>query len=273
MQYPSQLSGRIWLIGGTQESAALAAAIAYASLPCTISVTTESALTLYSTASSLRVWVGRLTPEKLEEFLQQQQIVAVLDASHPYAVQISKTAIAAAQKRQIPYLRYERPMLEQGGILGAGEQGSRLDSFETLLSGNYLQGQRVLLTVGYRPLQLFQPWHGGSTLFARILPSAIALEAASIAGFTPDRLICLRPPISADLERALWLQWEISLVVTKASGTAGGEDVKRTVAAELGIPLVVISRPSVTYPQQTSDLLSALEFCRQYVSSISNHKA
>ncbi len=270
MQYPSHLSGRIWLIGGTQESAALAAAIAHASLPCTISVTTESALALYSTASSLRVWVGRLTPEKLEEFLQQQQIVAVLDASHPYAVEISKSAITAAQKRQIPYLRYERPAVD---TQLSAPQVIQLDSFDTLLAGDYLHSSRVLLTLGYRPLHLFQPWHGCSTLFARILPSAIALEAASIAGFTPDRLICLRPPISADLERALWLQWEISLVVTKASGTAGGEDVKRTVAAELGIPLVIISRPTVTYPQQTSDLLSALEFCRQYVSSVSNHKA
>jgi precorrin-6A/cobalt-precorrin-6A reductase len=65
------------------------------------------------------------------------------------------------------------------------------------------------------------------------------------------------------LEKALWQQWDISLVVTKASGTAGGEDIKRTVAAQLGIPLIVIDRPVVEYPQQTSDLSVAIEFCRQ----------
>lgn len=266
LQYPSP-SGRLWLIGGTQESAQLAAAIAYATLPCTISVTTESARALYPSAPALRVWVGRLTAGSLGEFLRLEQIVAVLDASHPYAVEISQIVIAAARERQIPYLRYERPAVETHMNAPSVIQ---LDSFHTLLAGNYLHSSRVLLTVGYRPLQLFRPWHDRSTLFARILPSAIALEAASKAGFTPDRLICLRPPITGELERALWRHWEISLVVTKASGTAGGEDVKRTVAAETGIPLIVITRPDVEYPQQTSDLSAALDFCRQQLAA--NHR-
>ena len=206
------------------------------------------------------MWVGRLAAG-IEEFLQQQQIVAILDASHPYAVEISQSAIASALKQQIPYLRYERPVVEKQ--LNA-PSAIALFNFDALLAGDYLQGQRVLLTVGYKSLQLFQPWHQKATLFARILPSATALAAAANAGFTPDRLICLRPPISADLERALWRQWIISLVVTKASGTAGGEDIKRTIAAESGIPLIVINRPVVEYPQQTSDLSVALEFCRQH---------
>lgn len=254
---PSALESRIWLIGGTQESAQIAKAIAITNLACTISVTTTSASALYPIAPNLHVWVGRLTYDQIEEFLQQQQIIAILDASHPYAVEISQSAIALGQRLKIPYLRYERPVLE------LEKQGEQLDSFETLLSGNYLQGQRVLLTIGYRPLHLFKPWQALATLFARILPSALALETALASGFTPDRLICLRPPISVELEAALWQQWDISLVVTKASGTPGGEDIKRTVAAHLGIPLITIDRPTVEYPQQTSDLSVALEFCRQ----------
>ncbi|PSM49197.1 cobalt-precorrin-6A reductase [Chroococcidiopsis sp. CCALA 051] len=263
----SSLLTPLWLIGGTQESAQLAEAIARANLPCIISVTTESARALYPDAACLQVWVGRFTCLEIEAFVQQQGIIGVLDASHPYAVEISQSAIAVCQKLGIPYLRYERPVFKGAGNrdeLGAGEQGRRitLNSFESLLSGNYLQGRRVLLTVGYRPLHLFQAWQDKATLFARILPSAIALESAVKAGFTNDRLICLRPPISAALEAALWRQWNISVVVTKASGAPGGEDVKRTVAAELGIDLITIDRPTVEYLQQTSDLSVALDFCR-----------
>jgi precorrin-6A/cobalt-precorrin-6A reductase len=65
------------------------------------------------------------------------------------------------------------------------------------------------------------------------------------------------------LEKALWRQWNISLVITKASGVAGGENIKRTVADQLSIPLIIISRPAVDYPQQTSDLSEALEFCQR----------
>lgn len=253
--YPSAKRERIWLIGGTQESSKIASAIAH--IPCTISVTTESARSLYPSTPNLNVCVGRFTLTQIEEFLLREQIVAILDASHPFAVEISQNAIAASQKLKIPYLRYERPVLEQG-------EGERLD-FQTLLSGNYLHQQRVLLTLGYRPLHLFQPWQSRATLFARILPSAIALEAAIASGFTPDRLICLRPPVSADLESALIKQWDISLLVTKASGTPGGEHIKRTVASVLGIPLIVIARPAFEYPQQTSDLSVALDFCRSAI--------
>ncbi len=250
--------GCIWLIGGTQESANLAVAIAQRQIRCIVTVTTNSAKLLYPDVNGLQVWVGRLSIEQLGEFCQQQQIVAILDASHPYAVEISQIAIAASQAYHLPYLRYERPVVKVEADRGV----IYLDSFESLLAGDYLTHHRVLLTVGYGPLPMFQSWQNRATLFARLLPSTTALEVALQAGFTPDRLICLRPPISADLEAALWQNWQISMVVTKASGSAGGEDVKRTVAAQLDIPLIVIKRPLVTYPQQTSDVSAAIEFCQ-----------
>ncbi|WP_242072349.1 cobalt-precorrin-6A reductase [Microcoleus sp. FACHB-68] len=269
-------NGRIWLVGGTQESATLARMIAQEQWPCTVSVTTEAATALYPSAPLLRVRVGKLDAIELAQFLQAESISVILDASHPYAVEVSKLAIAAACQYQIPYLRYERPRLDlisradHPNFSDQGRENSQtyicLDSFDTLLRSEILTGQRVLLTVGYRTLLLFQPWQDKCTLFARILPSVPALEAALAAGFTPDRLIALRPPISLDLERSLWQQWQISLVVTKASGVAGGEDVKRIVASELGVPVVVIDRPAIEYPQQTSDVATAVQFCRQHLT-------
>lgn len=253
---------KLWLIGGTQESRDIAAAIAQANIQCIVSVTTHSARSLYHPAPCLTIWVGSLTGTQIPEFIAQQQVVAIVDASHPYAVEVSQNAIAAAQQLCIPYLRYERPI----STSSTATQEEHFDSFAALLETNYFQSQRVLLTVGYKPLHLFQSWHDRATLFARILPSAIALAAATQAGFTPDRLICLRPPISAELELALWRQWRIQLVITKASGKPGGEDTKRLVATQLGIPLITISRPTLKYPQQTSDLSVALDFCRQYLN-------
>ena len=263
MQVLLDTGGRLWLIGGTTESVALAQAIASLELPCTVTVTTAAAEALYQKMPVLRIQVGRLDVEQLEQFLQEQRIVAVLDASHPYAVEISRMATKAATERQIPYLRFERPVVESQ----ADTQVISLDSFESLLAGDYLYQQRVLLTVGYKALPLFRSWQDRSTLFARILPAVTSLEAAIAAGFSSDRIIALRPPVTAEMEKALWRHWEISLIVTKASGAAGGEDIKRSVAAELGIRLVIIARPAVEYPQQTSNLSVALEFCKSHVAS------
>jgi precorrin-6A/cobalt-precorrin-6A reductase len=258
----------IWLIGGTQESAVLAQAIAAHQLPCIVTATTDSARSLYPISPTLKVWIGRLNAEHLAEFIQTHHIHCILDASHPFAVDISQLAIALAQTQKLPYLRYERPPVPSAFCSNEGapsEPSSSpvlyLPDFPSLFSGNYLIEQRVLLTIGYRPLHFFSSWHDRATLFARILPSTIALQAAQSAGFTNDRLIALRPPVSAALEAALWQQWQISIVVTKASGTAGGEDTKQAVAQTLGITLVVIDRPSIDYPDQTSDIPTALSFC------------
>ncbi|GAB4233496.1 MAG: cobalt-precorrin-6A reductase [Elainellaceae cyanobacterium] len=250
----------IWLIGGTQESAELAQQIIKVGLPCVVTVTTASARSLYPATPGLQLRVGGLSTEQISDFLQAYQVGCILDASHPFAVEISRLAIATARQLQLPYLRYERP-----GI-SAPTQASllRLSDFQTLLTGNYLTNQRVLLTIGYRNLAQFQDWQERTTLFARILPSVSALEAALTAGFSPDRLIALRPPLSIELEKALWQHWQISLVVTKASGAAGGEDVKHQVAADLGTKLIVIDRPPIAYPQLTSDLQAALKFCQAY---------
>ena len=291
---------RLWLIGGTSESVKLAEAIASVALPCLVTVTTVAAKSLYPQTPSLQVQVGRLGAKPIEQLCQQQQITAILDASHPYAVEISRLAIATAQCYHIPYLRFERPVVKGDGgdevFVGAKhllpdlsvvcqyksakaspnpledeEVNSKpsvitLDSFETLVAGDYLNQQRVLLTVGYKVLSLFQDWQERSTLFARILPAVTSLEAAIAAGFSRDRIIALRPPIPFELEIALWRHWDISRVVTKASGVAGGEATKRQVAAQLGIPLIVINRPVIKYPQQTSDITVALEFCQRYLT-------
>ncbi len=253
-------SGRIWLIGGTCEGIELAIALSQRQIPCTVSVATDSASTGYPTHPCLRIVVNRFQPSELQAFLRAEHIVAILDASHPFALEISQLAIKEAARTQIPYLRYERPTLI-GHDSERNPQILELDSLSTLLNGDHLVGQRVLLTLGYKSLAQFQPWHNRSQLFARILPSPVALETALSAGFGRDRLLALHPPVPMDLEIALWKHWQISVVVTKASGAAGGEATKRQVATFLGVKLIVLKRPQISYPQQTSTMEVALEFC------------
>lgn len=257
---------RLWLIGGTSESAALAGAIATLQIPFTVTVTTASAKGLYpANCRQLEIRVGQLNHTTIQQFLQEQNIGAILDASHPHAAEISRLAIATSRQQNIPYLRYERPQIQELDKTTPESDVLHLDSFDTLVSGDYLAGQRVMLTLGYRTLPKFKIWQNRAVLFARILPSLVSLEVALNSGFTGDRIIAIRPPISAELEASLWQQWEISLAVTKASGNAGGEGMKRQVARELNVPLIIIDRPKISYPQYTEDRAIAIEFCRRHI--------
>ena len=254
------MNGKVWLIGGTSDSAAIATMLADLNIRFVVTVTTITARSLYS--STVAIVVERMDRARMQFFCQQNQIQAVIDASHPYAVEVSRQAIAIATQLNLPYLRYERVNYQASVVAQTDSFLMKLNSFDQLLAGDYLTKQRVFLTVGCQILPRFKSWQNRATLYARILPKIASVETAVAAGFTGDRLIAIRPPISLETETALWQQWKISLVVTKASGKAGGEDIKHQVAKDLGIPLIVIARPQIAYPQQTSQIEDVLAFCQ-----------
>lgn len=239
----------IWLIGGTTESVEIAELLSESNFTCLVSVTTNSATQLYSHISGLKLIVGKIKAEEINTFLAENNIELVIDATHPYAVIISQNAIATCKRKNITYIRYERPLLPINSHLV-----KEFDSIEALLKSSFLENKKVLLTLGYKSLSLFQNYHQQADLFARVLPYSQSVEMATLAGFKSDRIIAIRPPLSIEFEKALWRLWEIEVVVTKASGKSGGEDIKKKVAKELNITLVTISRPQIRYPQVTSDL-------------------
>ncbi|MEO0646910.1 MAG: precorrin-6A/cobalt-precorrin-6A reductase [Cyanobacteria bacterium J06650_10] len=291
----------IWLIGGTSESAQLARALSKQELPYVVTVTTAAAKRLYP--DDAQVWVGLLNAQSAVQFIAQWQVRCILDASHPFACEISQLAMNCAESQSIDYLRYERPAVksavnsvvhpavnpsvndskdiedteaDSGGASAISPQGFQgitelqdkgtvisVNSIPDLLESDILRGQRVLFTVGYRYLSHFSSLRPDSQLFARILPSVAAISGAIAAGFSPAEIIALKPPVSAAVECALWQQWNITQVVAKASGKPSGESTKRAVAADLGIPLILIKRPQMMYLNQTDCVLDAIEFCRK----------
>lgn len=258
----------LWVVGGTGEAVELATTLAEEQISCVVTVTTAAARQSYGEGPWLKVLVGSLKPATLEAFMTAHRVGAVLDASHPFAVEISRGAIAAAQALNIPYWRYERPNLASPDSRFV----RHIAGLEAVLTPGMLQTERVLLTLGYRWLRHFAPWQNQSTLFARILPSSVALTAALEAGFTPDRLIALRPPIHAKLEMALWQQWRITRVITKASGAPGGEATKRSVAEQLSVPLYIVGRPTLDYPVVGHSQEEVLTYCRRWWSADSRYE-
>lgn len=240
---------KVWLVGGTSDSVILALSLIKAKIPLIITVTTPEAQFLYPQTPFLQIVIGKLSLFDIPDFIRKYQIKFIIDASHPFAVEVSQNIIHFVTEHDFPYLRFERPTIDSF----LPQNVIHLNSFSSLMKGDYLLNQRVLLTIGYKNLPLFKHCHRHCTLFCRILPNLNSLQVALEAGFTPDRIIAFRPPLNLNLERELWLHWRINTVVTKASGKAGGEDIKINLAAELGVRLIIISRPLVKYPQLTNN--------------------
>lgn len=241
----------IWLIGGTSESRAIAQTLSAAHIPWVATVVTPRAVQLYRGLPG-SVQVGPLTPAAVPEFLQTHSIQAIVDASHPFAVEISQLAIATG----LPYLRFERPEL------AIAPPAQVVPNLNSVLQPQHLSQRRVLLTLGVKALPHFRSWHRQATLWARILPTESAKAQAIQAGFPGERLLPLRPPVTLEQERQLWQHLQVDTVITKASGVAGGIAVKQAIARELGTSLIVIARPPIQYPRQTADVDEVRAFCR-----------
>jgi precorrin-6A/cobalt-precorrin-6A reductase len=247
----------IWLIGGTRESVALAQLLTEARLAWIVTVVTPQAKRLYQHLPG-PVHAGALTSSLLPTFLQEHQIRLILDASHPFALQISRLALQAG----LPYLRFER---SSPALYPEVQCFSGLDQ---LLRSAAMANQRLLLTLGVQSLPHFKPWLSQSEIWARLLPDS--LSKAITAGFSPERLILARPPFSLEEELDLWSQLQIEAVITKDSGYSGGLEIKQQAARLLGVQLMVISRPPLTYPQMTTDLQVALHWCQQMLGELSS---
>ncbi len=232
----------ILLLGGTSETADIAAALAAAGLQVLVSTATatESPLDLprHPLIERRR---GRLNAEALLALLVEIRARAVVDATHPYAVEAHRNAQAAARAAGLAYLRYERPATPGSELEGALRAASHDDAARIAFSFQC----PVLLTVGSRNLTPYAQMarQTGLPLFARVLPVDESLQACRLAGLGPDSILAARGPFSIELNRRTIRATQAGVLVTKESGLEGGVPAKIEAARLEGCRVVLVSRP------------------------------
>jgi precorrin-6A/cobalt-precorrin-6A reductase len=264
------VSKRILLLSGTSEGPLLARALLTAGFEVRATVTrAEARENLFGPLLDDMVVEARgFTEESLAGFLAHRGADLVLDATHPFAVRITRIARAVCLRLGVPLVRYERPDWQP-------PPGTRqVDSFAAAAEMLPALGGRILLTIGAKQLKHFAHLHDRLWLAARILPSVPSLEQALAAGFTPDRILCLRPPFSRDFNRAILKEHRIGVLVTKASGREGGVEEKVLAAVDLDVEVVMIRRPEYLECQpadlsppvaEVQSLEGAIQACRMMI--------
>lgn len=196
----------------------------------------------------------------LKDYLQEHDIRLLVDASHPYAANVSRNAIAVCQALSIPYIRYERDLskLDYDRI-------TVVHSYEEAAQAAAALGKKIFLTTGSRNLDKFvhSPDLKNCELTARVLPTAEVIGLCESLGLDAGHIVALQGPFSMELNRELFRKYGAEVIITKNSGTIGGTDTKFAAAAELNLPIVLIDRPKLNYPRITHDYAEVLAFVRQ----------
>ena len=222
----------LWLLAGTGEGPPLAAALLTAGWRVRVSVVSPEAARAYPAHPHLQLQVGALPDASaVAAVLQELQPRWVIDATHPFAVQISALLEEVLAPLQQPRLRLARDAgnrpasIGGGGAAAGGDAGTeRLSELEALRQVD-LRGERLLLAIGSRQLPAALAAIPGAVPFARVLDRPASLQLALAAGLPDSHLACLRPePLAGGaLEQALCRRWGITAVLCRQSGGAAEE--------------------------------------------------
>ncbi|MBD2422028.1 precorrin-6A/cobalt-precorrin-6A reductase [Cyanobium sp. FACHB-13342] len=230
---------RLWLVSGTGEGPELAAQLLQRGWQLTVSVVSPSAAQAYRSHPGLAIHVGALGDEAGVEAELARAAAAgrpygvVVDASHPFARQVSHQLAAVCRRRGQRLLRLQRPIPEGPATL--------LPELKEL-RGLPLQGESLLLAIGARQLGQAVACSPGARHHARLLPRAHALQQAMAAGLSPERVACLRPGAGLAVEGALLRRWRIGTVLARQSGGAT-ERLWRHLCSREGLRLILLARP------------------------------
>jgi precorrin-6A/cobalt-precorrin-6A reductase len=255
----SELDRRtILLIGGTSETAPLATKLAFAGYQVLVSTATDEPLQI-GEHPAIQRRCGRLNYEQMVALVEEKQIFSLVDATHPYASEVQKTARRVATQTSRSYLRYQR-------------QSVQTKPPDWVMANNHaeaaqiacMSGTPVLLTTGSRHLAPYadEATRNHVQLFARVLDHPESISACEAAGLDKSERIFGRGPFSVEENRALIRQHQIGVVVTKDSGKAGGVEEKWQAAKREGCMFVVVQRPEETQGQcfmSMDDLVTALQ--------------
>ncbi len=188
----------------------------------------------------------------LADYLSQESIGLVVDATHPFSATISDHAGAACTATEVPRLQLLRP----GWKIPPGAKVVEVESLARAAEVLPQFARRVFLTTGVKNLETFANlddlWFLVRVIEKPDVPPPLA-EHLLITG---------RPPYDFESERALLAEHDIDTLVSKHSG-GDATAAKIFAAAAAKVKIVLIRRP----PPEPGPRAETVDECMAWVDS------
>lgn len=260
---------KIWIFGGTTEGRLLAEYCSREKIEAWVSVASEygeellqeelmesgnagnpdlnhntclakKSLKNVQASSVIKVLRGRMDRYQMEEFIRNQGIHLVIDATHPHARLVSEEIQEACGRTGV---RLER-CLRAEGEQNKARDWVEVDSIQEAVSFLSSVSGVIFATTGSKELEaLCQIPDYQKRVYARVLPTSNVLRKCEKMGITGSHLIAMQGPFSTEMNTLFLRQTKAEWLLTKDSGRAGGFQEKVEAARENGTRVVVIRRP------------------------------
>lgn len=220
------MTARILLLGGVTEALAIARQLG------TQHVYSLAGIGRVPQDLTCQVRVGGYGgAEGLAQYLREAGITLLIDATHPYAAQISRNAAIASRRAGIPCWALRRPAWQAQ----PGDDWREVDDWAGLIEA-LAPFRRPLFTLGREPLQHLAEIPPDQFWTLRALEACPGNERCEVIG--------ARGPFRVEDERVLFARRKIDVLISKNSGSVATEP-KLEVARELGVPVLILKRPAL----------------------------
>lgn len=193
----------------------------------------------------------------LKTYLLENKIELLIDATHPYAANISNNAHSAAKLANVPVIALNRPKWEEE----TGDNWQYVaDVTEAVAALN--ERQNIFVALGRNELLPFLQKPNQNYTFRSVdeIDESLKIKGANY--------IIDKGPFKLEKERELLKKLNIQTIICKNSGTLATYD-KIIVAREMGIKVIMIERPKTPYERVFKNAAEVLEAVKHYYSQ--NH--
>ncbi|MEL6791899.1 MAG: cobalt-precorrin-6A reductase [Pseudomonadota bacterium] len=241
------MSTNLLILAGTLEARALAGAVAERGVRATVSFAGRVARPApYDLPQRIGGFGGALG---LARYLAEEEISHVIDATHPFAAQMSRNAVAACAEAGVPLIALTRPPWREE----PGDDWLRVADVAGAVAALDQPRRNVMLAVGRMHLAEFAANPRHRYLLRLVDPPAGPLP------FPEAEVLVARGPFEEASDRALMKTRKIDLVVSKNGGGAGAY-AKIAAARSLGLPVVMIDRPPQPERREVHDVEAVFDW-------------
>ncbi len=221
---------RALLLGGTGDANALAQALVRARIDA-----------VYSYAGRTQIPLPHVLPTRIGGFggvagladhIRHNRITHVIDATHPFAAEMSRHAVEACAATDTPLMALERAPW----VRSTGDNWTEVADIDAAVGALPDAPARVFLAIGRQHIAPFaaKPQHAYTQRFVDATEHASPLPNAEV--------IVSRGPFTPEGDRELMTSRKIDILVARNSG-GNGARAKIDAARELGLPVIMIARP------------------------------
>ena len=245
MQNQENCYQNVWILSGTSDGPALVKELLKLKYIVFASVITYRAGRSYLRNSKLHIITGKLNDKnEIIEFIKNNKIKVVIDATHPFAFLISKYLYEACKEINTPLIIYERDYCNKNS-----RNIEYIDSLKDIKKID-LNNKNILLAIGSRFLNETANYYlkCGANVFARVLPTHESITRAFGSCIKNSNIAILEPSKENDgfLEKTLCDFWQIDYVLCRDSGSYSQKNWERIISGS-NMKLFLVKRPKLQY--------------------------